>query len=186
MFVVFVHFLTPSSHHPHTILVLLSHSYPGMRWFTTLLAREFDMPDCLRLWDSLFAHIYQTKTLEFLVSICANIVLSQSEVLMAGALNVSCLCLLLATQFCLFLFHTCIDSLVHWCVAFCFLFRGFCQSHHHVATTLQSHEHPCLDHPVHSKHQGSEQPKCSQASFFLLLSAGAGGKSHEKRGGGGE
>ena len=151
-----------------------------------MLAREFDMPDCLRLWDSLFAHIYQTKTLEFLVSICANIVLSQSEVLMAGALNVSCLCLLLATQLCLFLFHTCIDSLVHWCVAFCFLFRGFCQSHHHVATTLQSHEHPCLDHPVHSKHQGSEQPECSQASFFLLLSAGTGGKSHEKRGGGGE
>lgn len=105
------------SHLPRTILVLLPPSYPGMRWFTTLLAREFDMPDCLRLWDSLFAHIYQTKTLEFLVSICANIVLSQSEVLMAGALNVSCLCLLLATQLCLFLFHTCIDSLV--C---CFLF----------------------------------------------------------------
>jgi hypothetical protein len=55
-----------------------------MRWFTTLLAREFDMPDCLRLWDSLFSSIYQTKSLNFLIITCSTIVCSQKNVLLNG------------------------------------------------------------------------------------------------------
>ena len=33
----------------------VSHPTSSLRWITTLLSREFSLPDTLRLWDSLFA-----------------------------------------------------------------------------------------------------------------------------------
>ena len=62
----------------------LDPKFYGMRWFTTLLAREFDMPDCLRLWDSLFADLCVNHSFDFLIVVCSCIVTSQSNVLMTG------------------------------------------------------------------------------------------------------
>ena len=62
----------------------LDPKFYGMRWITTLLAREFDMPDCLRLWDSLFADLFKTQSFDFLIVLCACIVTSQQDLLMTG------------------------------------------------------------------------------------------------------
>ena len=55
--------------------------YYALRWFTTLLSREFDLPDTIRLWDSLFAS--QDRS-EFLVFVFVTLMLGQREELLAG------------------------------------------------------------------------------------------------------
>ena len=42
------------------------------------------MPDCLRLWDSLFADLCVSHSFDFLIVVCSCIVTSQSDVLMTG------------------------------------------------------------------------------------------------------
>lgn len=55
--------------------------YFALRWFTTLLSREFDLPDTIRLWDSLFAS--QARS-DFLVFLFVTLLLAQREELLAG------------------------------------------------------------------------------------------------------
>lgn len=55
--------------------------YFALRWFTTLLSREFDLPDTIRLWDSLFAAQDRTT---FLVFLSVTLLLAQREALLAG------------------------------------------------------------------------------------------------------
>lgn len=55
--------------------------YFALRWFTTLLSREFDLPDTIRLWDSLFA---ATDRSSFLVSVFVTLLLKQREALLVG------------------------------------------------------------------------------------------------------
>ena len=55
--------------------------YYALRWFTTLLSREFDLPDTIRLWDSLFASHDRS---EFLVFVFVTLMLGQREELLAG------------------------------------------------------------------------------------------------------
>lgn len=55
--------------------------YFALRWFTTLLSREFDLPDTIRLWDSLFAAQDRTT---FLVFLCVTLLLAQRQTLLAG------------------------------------------------------------------------------------------------------
>lgn len=55
--------------------------YFALRWFTTLLSREFDLPDTIRLWDSLFASQNRST---FLVFVFVTLLLAQREALLAG------------------------------------------------------------------------------------------------------
>lgn len=55
--------------------------YFALRWFTTLLCREFDLPDTIRLWDSLFASRDRSA---FLVFVFVTLLLAQRETLLAG------------------------------------------------------------------------------------------------------
>jgi hypothetical protein len=41
--------------HQHLEAQQLEPSYYALRWITTLLSREFNLPDTIRVWDSLFA-----------------------------------------------------------------------------------------------------------------------------------
>ena len=51
----------------------VSPTFYGFRWITLLLTQEWDLPDVLRLWDSLFADEHR---FEFLMYFCAATVLS--------------------------------------------------------------------------------------------------------------
>lgn len=55
--------------------------YFALRWFTTLLSREFDLPDTIRLWDSLFASQDRSS---FLVFVFVTLLLAQRKTLLAG------------------------------------------------------------------------------------------------------
>lgn len=55
--------------------------YYALRWFTTLLCREFDLPDTIRLWDSFFASRDRST---FLVFLFVTLLLAQREALLAG------------------------------------------------------------------------------------------------------
>lgn len=63
------------------VSLALDPRYFALRWFTTLLSREFDLPDTIRLWDSLFAAQDRTT---FLVFVCVTLLLAQRETLLAG------------------------------------------------------------------------------------------------------
>ncbi|CAM9453657.1 unnamed protein product, partial [Laminaria digitata] len=65
----------------HMASLALDPRYYALRWFTTLLSREFDLPDTIRLWDSLFAS--QDRS-EFLVFVFVTLMLGQREELLAG------------------------------------------------------------------------------------------------------
>lgn len=41
------------------------------RWLTLLLSQEFDLPDILRIWDSLFA---DPKRFDFLIYVCTAMI----------------------------------------------------------------------------------------------------------------
>jgi len=56
-------------------------SFYSLRWITTLLSREFDLLDTIRLWDSLLG---DRNREEFLAYICCAMVLEQRESLMTG------------------------------------------------------------------------------------------------------
>lgn len=57
----------------------LNPAFYSLRWITTLLAREFDMIDTLRLWDSIFAERSRT---EFLCYFCLAMLREQRNVLL--------------------------------------------------------------------------------------------------------
>lgn len=63
------------------VSLALDPRYFALRWFTTLLSREFDLPDTIRLWDSLFAS-HDRST--FLVFVFVTLLLAQREALLAG------------------------------------------------------------------------------------------------------
>lgn len=47
-------------------------SFFGFRWLSVLLAREFTLPDLIRIWDSLFA---DKRRFSFLLHICCAMIL---------------------------------------------------------------------------------------------------------------
>jgi len=55
--------------------------YYAFRWLTTLLTREFDLPESIRLWDSLLASV---NRLAFLHRACCALVTSQRDLLLAS------------------------------------------------------------------------------------------------------
>lgn len=63
------------------VSLALDPCYFALRWFTTLLCREFDLPDTIRLWDSLFASRDRSN---FLVFVFVSLLLAQREALLAG------------------------------------------------------------------------------------------------------
>lgn len=63
------------------VSLALDPRYFALRWFTTLLSREFDLPDTIRLWDSLFAAQDRST---FLVFVFVTLMLAQRETLLAG------------------------------------------------------------------------------------------------------
>lgn len=55
------------------------------RWLTTLLSREFSLPDILRLWDTLFSNFISiSKNYDFLLYICCSMIILQKEVLLSS------------------------------------------------------------------------------------------------------
>ena len=56
-------------------------SFYGLRWLTTLLCREFNLPDTIRLWDALFA---DTDRADFLSYVCCTMVMEQHDSLIVG------------------------------------------------------------------------------------------------------
>ena len=68
----------------------LDPTFYSLRWITTLLSREFALPDTLRLWDSLFAAPLQDRTRwvdYFCVTMCISIRDSLLDADFAGALH---------------------------------------------------------------------------------------------------
>jgi hypothetical protein len=51
----------------------LKPEFYSFRWLTLLLSQEFQLPDVLRIWDSLFAD--QGQNFEFLYYICCAMVM---------------------------------------------------------------------------------------------------------------
>lgn len=59
----------------------LQHTFYGFRWLTTLLAREFELPETLRLWDSFFA---DEGRFSFMLHCCATMIILQRGILLQG------------------------------------------------------------------------------------------------------
>lgn len=59
----------------------LDPSYYSLRWITTLLAREFTLPDTIRLWDTVFSKIARV---DFLCYFCLTMILAQRGTLLQG------------------------------------------------------------------------------------------------------
>eukprot|EP00771_Trimastix_marina_P002105 gnl/Trimastix_PCT/3219.p1 GENE.gnl/Trimastix_PCT/3219~~gnl/Trimastix_PCT/3219.p1 ORF type:complete len:488 (-),score=158.61 gnl/Trimastix_PCT/3219:38-1501(-) len=53
----------------------------GIRWLSLLLSQEFDLPDVLRIWDSLFS---DAKRFNFLFYLCSTMIIHYREELLAG------------------------------------------------------------------------------------------------------
>ena len=66
--------------HDHLSSHQVETTYYGMRWLTTLLSREFTLPDTIRLWDSMLA---SADLPNFLRYICATMVMLVREQLLA-------------------------------------------------------------------------------------------------------
>lgn len=56
-------------------------SFYAVRWLTTLLSREFLLPDTIRLWDSMFASTHKENFLRY---VCVTMVLRIREDLLKG------------------------------------------------------------------------------------------------------
>jgi Rab-GTPase-TBC domain len=56
-------------------------SFYAIRWWTTLLCREFLLPDTIRLWDSMFASTHKDNFLRY---ICVTMVMSLRDRLLKG------------------------------------------------------------------------------------------------------
>jgi hypothetical protein len=65
-------------------------SFFAIRWLTTLLSREFLLPDTIRLWDSMFASTHKENFLRY---VCGTMVMMVREDLLKGDFS-SCLRLL--------------------------------------------------------------------------------------------
>jgi len=59
----------------------LTPQYYSFRWLTLLLTQEFELPDVLRLWDSLFS---DHSRFEFLIYICCSMLIFQRDKIMEG------------------------------------------------------------------------------------------------------
>uniref|UniRef100_A0A7S3NPE7 Rab-GAP TBC domain-containing protein n=1 Tax=Aureoumbra lagunensis TaxID=44058 RepID=A0A7S3NPE7_9STRA len=68
----------------------LNPSHYALRWMTTLLTREFSLPQTLRLWDSLFASVSRT---DFLIFFSLAMLRAQRDALLQGDFSL-CLSLL--------------------------------------------------------------------------------------------
>jgi hypothetical protein len=65
-------------------------SFYAIRWLTTLLSREFLLPDTIRLWDSMFASTHKENFLRY---VCVTMVMMVREELLKGDFS-TCLRLL--------------------------------------------------------------------------------------------
>ena len=65
-------------------------SYYAVRWWTTLLSREFLLPDTIRLWDSMFASTHKDNFMRY---VCVTMVLVIRDRLLKGDFS-SCIKLL--------------------------------------------------------------------------------------------
>jgi hypothetical protein len=70
----------------------LDASFFAIRWWTTLLSREFLLPDTTRLWDSMFASTHKDNFLRY---VCATMIMTVRESLLKGDFS-TCLRLLQA------------------------------------------------------------------------------------------
>jgi len=59
----------------------LDPAFYGLRWLTTILSREFNLADTIRLWDTLFA---DTNRNEFLSYVCCTMIIEQRTFLLAN------------------------------------------------------------------------------------------------------
>jgi len=62
----------------------LNPQFYSFRWLTLLLSQEFELPDVLRLWDSLFA---DPMRFEFLLYVCCAMLLCVRETLLDGSFS---------------------------------------------------------------------------------------------------
>jgi len=62
----------------------------SIRWLTTLLSREFTLPDTIRLWDSMFASTHKENFLRY---VCVTMVMMIRDQLLEGDFSI-CLRLL--------------------------------------------------------------------------------------------
>eukprot|EP01041_Mallomonas_annulata_P005741 gene5741-11610_t len=73
------------AHDPVLVSVMrnqgLDPTFFSLRWMTTLMSREFDLPDTIRLWDALFA---DTDRTEFMCYLCCAMVIEQRDNLLTG------------------------------------------------------------------------------------------------------
>ena len=53
----------------------------ALRWLTTLLSREFDLPDTVRLWDSLLA---DPQRFRFMLHVACAMIIVQRDTLLSG------------------------------------------------------------------------------------------------------
>lgn len=56
-------------------------SFYAIRWLTTLLSREFRLPDTIRLWDSMLASTHKENFLRY---VCASMVMAVRDRLLCG------------------------------------------------------------------------------------------------------
>ncbi len=56
-------------------------SFYAIRWLTTLLSREFLLPDTIRLWDSMFSSTHKENFLRY---VCGTMVIKVRDVLIKG------------------------------------------------------------------------------------------------------
>jgi Rab-GTPase-TBC domain len=56
-------------------------SFYAIRWFTTLLSREFLFPDTIRLWDSMFASTHKDNFLRY---VCVTMIMTMRDKLLKG------------------------------------------------------------------------------------------------------
>jgi hypothetical protein len=56
-------------------------AFYSIRWLTTLLSREFTLPDTIRLWDSMFASTFRDNFLRY---VCVTMVIIIRESLLQG------------------------------------------------------------------------------------------------------
>ena len=54
----------------------------ALRWIMLLMCQEFEMPNCVRLWDTLLAN--NDENYEFLNFICASVVIKSRETIING------------------------------------------------------------------------------------------------------
>ncbi|CAL4062806.1 unnamed protein product, partial [Meganyctiphanes norvegica] len=53
----------------------------SFRWLTLMLSQEFDLPDVVRVWDSLFAN---SQRFDFLIQVCTSMMVLQRDKILEG------------------------------------------------------------------------------------------------------